>query len=84
MKLSAHFEDGVLSLKLVTESKAEQKMIGALLDQPQADQGSGYLDKSLISASLRYEGHWTNQNISSVTMNIYKPNEDKQNKPEAA
>ena len=74
MNVSAKFEDGKLSLTLVAETDAEQRMIGAVINQPQDEQGCAYLDKSLISAVLRYEGHFTNKRIASVTLSVYKPN----------
>lgn len=74
MKITASFEDGSMHMLLVAETEAEQRMIGAVIDQPQAEQGCAYMDKGLISASLSYEGHFTNQRISRVKMSIYKPN----------
>ncbi len=75
MKVTASFEDGVLSMRLVAETEAEQRMVGAILDQPQAEHGCGYLDKSLVSAALAYEGHWTNKRITGVTLRVFKPND---------
>lgn len=74
MKITASFEEGSMHLHLIPETTAEQKMIGAVIDQPQAEQGCAYMDKSLIAASLHYEGHWTNKAIKSVKMSIYSPN----------
>jgi len=74
MKVSAKFEDGSLALHLVAETEAEQRMIGAVLDQPQAEQGCGYLDKSLVSASLSYEGHYSSKRITGVKLSVFKPN----------
>ena len=76
MKLTASFEDGAIHLYLKAETNAEQTMLGAVLNQPQDEQGCGYLDKSLVAASLRYEGHWTNKRIDSVKLSVYKPNEE--------
>lgn len=74
MKLTANFEDGHLSLNLFPETDAEHRMIGAVIDQPQAEQGCAYLDKNLISASLHYDGHWTNKRINSLKLSVYRPN----------
>lgn len=74
MRLTASFADGFLSLHLEPENEAEQRMIGAVIDQPQAEQGCAYLDKSLIAATLTYDGHWTNKRIKSVQLTVYKPN----------
>lgn len=74
MKLTVHFEEGSLHLLLKPETEAEQRMVGAVLEQPQAEEGCAYLDKSLVSASLHYDGHWTNKRISSVKVSVYKPN----------
>lgn len=79
MRLTASFEDGSLSLYLHSETESEQRMIGAVIDQPQGESGAAYMDKSLISASLHYEGHWTNKRISSLKLSVYRPN-----KPEEA
>jgi hypothetical protein len=75
LKIHATFEQGALHLHLTPETEAEQRMIGACIDQPQAESGCAYMDKGLISASLHYEGHWSNKRIRSVVMSIYKPNE---------
>lgn len=74
MKLTASFEDGSLSLHLVPETESEQRMIGAVIDQPQAEQGCAYMDKSLISAALSYESHWSNKRINRLTLSVYRPN----------
>lgn len=74
MKITASFEDGSLSLLMTPETESEQRMVGAVIDQPQAEEGCAYLDKSLISATLHYEGHWTNKRIRSVKLSIYRPN----------
>ena len=74
MRMSAQFEDGHLSLVLEPETEAEQRMVGAVIDQPQGEMGAGYLDKDLISATLHYEGHWTNKIIKRVKLNVYRPN----------
>lgn len=74
MKLTANFEDGHLSLFLVPETEAEQRMVAACIDQPQAEQGAAYMDKSLISASLHYEGHWTHKRVQSLKLCVYRPN----------
>lgn len=76
MKITASFEEGSLHVHLHAENIAEQRMLGAVLDQPQADQGCGYLDKSLVSASLSYDGHWTNKCISRVKLSVYRPNKE--------
>ncbi len=75
MKITASFEEGSLHLHLTPETEAEQRMVGAILDQPQGEEGAAYMDKSLISACLHYEGHWTNKRIRSVKMSIYRPNQ---------
>ena len=77
MKLSATFEDGVISLILDTATESEERMLGAVIRQPAAQDGSSYLDKDLISCSLRYEGHWTNKRITQIKLCVYKPNEPK-------
>ena len=74
MKIRASFEEGSLALHLDPETEAEQRMVAAVIDQPQAADGCAYLDKSLISAVLHYEGHWTNKRISSVKLSVFKPN----------
>lgn len=76
MKITASFEEGSLSVVLLPETEAEQRMIGACIEQPQAEQGCGYLDKTLIAASLGYEGHYTNKRISRVKLSIYRPNKE--------
>jgi len=75
MKVTAHFEEGSLNLLLELETEAEQRMVGAMIDQPQGPNGAGYMDKSLISASLKYEGHWTNKRIGSLRLSVYRPND---------
>jgi hypothetical protein len=77
VKITASFEEGSLHVLLHPENAAEQRMLGAVLDQPQAEQGCAYLDKSLVAASLSYDGHWTNKCISRVMLSIYQPNKDK-------
>ena len=79
MKLTASFEEGTLTMHLVPETEAEQRMVAAVIEQPQAETGGGYMDKSIISGTYRYEGHYTNRRISSLALTVYKPN-----KPEAA
>lgn len=74
MQVTATFEDGVIALHLIAETEAEQRMIGAVIGQPQGEQGCAYLDKSLVSAALTYEGHWTNKRITGVKLRVYKPN----------
>ncbi len=39
-------------------------------------EGSAYLDKSLISCSLAYEGHWSNKRLTRVSMRVYRPNKE--------
>lgn len=73
MKLSATFEDGILSLWLEPETEAEQRMVAACIDQPQAESGAAYMDKNLISVSLHYDGHWTNKRVSKLKLTVYKP-----------
>ena len=74
MKLTATFEEGSLHLLLIPETEAEQRMVGAVIDQPQSAEGCAYMDKSLISASLHYEGHFTNQRVRSLKLSVYRPN----------
>ena len=78
MKLTASFEGGAMHLHLSAETRAEQTMLGAVINQPQGEDVCAYMDKSLISASIRYDGHWTNKLISNITMSIYQPNKGTQ------
>jgi hypothetical protein len=74
MRITASFEDGALHLLLTPETPAEQRMIGAVIDQPQDEESCAYMDKSLIAASVRYDGHWSNKSVSSVRLSVYRPN----------
>ena len=74
MKVSADFAEGHLSMLLLPETEAEQRMVAAVIEQPTDADSGGYLDKSLISATLRYEGHFTNKRISSLRLNVCRPN----------
>jgi len=74
MNITATFEEGVLALLLLPETEAEQRMVGAVIDQPQDESSAAYMDKSLISASLRYDGHWTNKRVSCLKLTVYRPN----------
>lgn len=74
MRVTASFEDGTLSLRLEAENESEQRMVGAVIDQPQGQDGCAYLDKELVSAVLHYEGHWTNKRIKSVKLSVFRPN----------
>lgn len=74
MRITAEFAEGALSIRLHPETEAEQRMIGAVIDQPQEDSGAAYMDKNLMSASLHYEGHWTNKRVSSLKLSVYRPN----------
>ena len=74
MKITATFEDGSLSLLLLPETETEGHMIGAVIYQPQNESSAAYMDKSLISASLHYEGHWTNKQVRSLKLSVYRPN----------
>ena len=49
MKLTASFEEGTLTMHLVPETEAEQRMVAAVIEQPQAETGGGYMYKSIIS-----------------------------------
>lgn len=75
MKLKAVLEDGSLKLILLPETETEQSMIAAVINQPQDESSAAYMDKSLISASLHYDGHWTNRKVTSLTLTVYRPNE---------
>jgi len=77
MKLTATFDDGALSLLLLPETESEQCMVGAVIDQPQDDHSAAYMDKSLISASLHYEGHYSNKRVKSLKLTVYRPNKEK-------
>lgn len=74
MKITAAFEDGSLSILLLPETEAEQRMVGAVIDQPQNVDSGTDMDKSLISACLRYEGHYTNQRVKSLKLSVFRPN----------
>ena len=74
MRVTVTLEDGSLSLLLVPETKAEGHMIGAVIDQPQNESSAAYMDKILISASLHYDGHWTNKQVRSLKLSVYRPN----------
>ena len=75
MNLTATFEVGHLSLLLIPETEAEQRMIGAVIDQPQDVDSGAYMDKSLISATLHYDGHFTNQRVRSLKLSVHKHKE---------
>ena len=75
MKVNASFEDGLLSLILLPETLSDQLMIGAIINQPQDESSAAYMDKSLISASLQYHGHWSNKLVTRLTLTVYRPNE---------
>lgn len=74
MKATVIFEEGALHLSLTPETDAEKRMIGAVLEQPQGEEGSAYLDKSLLAASMSYGGHWTARSIERLRLSVYRPN----------
>jgi len=76
MKMTASFEDGALHLFLRPETVSEQRMLGAVIDQPQDEDSCRDMDKALISASLSYDSYWSNKRISGVKMSIYRPNKE--------
>ena len=76
MKLTAAFEEGHLSVTLHPETDSEKRMLGAVIEQPQAVDSCAYMDKNLISASCAYDGHWSSKMLSRVTLNIYRPNKE--------
>ena len=78
MKVFVEFEEGVLSMRLEPQTDAEQRMVAAVIEQPVDE--NVMLDKSLISAVLRYDGHWTNKRITSLKVCVYQPNREKENK----
>lgn len=77
MKITATFEDGQLSLLLLPETESEQRMVGAVIDQPQDDHNMN-IDKDLVSARLQYEGHFTNQRVKSLKLSVYRPSKTDQ------
>ena len=77
MKVTATFEDGSLSLLLLPETEAERAMVGAVIDQPQAESdAAAYMNKDLISVRLHYYGHWTNKKVSSLKLSVNRPNKE--------
>ena len=76
MKVRAEFEDGALHIILSADTPAEQRMIGAVIEQPQDATSCAYMDKTLLSANVRYDGHWSNQTVREVRLSVYRPNRE--------
>jgi hypothetical protein len=71
MKVAVTFNGQGLSLELFTETEAEQRMIGAVLGQPQVDRQSEIVGE-LVMASLGYEGHFSNKRVNWLKLNVLK------------
>ena len=74
MKITASFEDGSLSICLLAETDGERAMVGAVLDQPQ--ENCGYLDKSLMNATIRYTAHYSYKKVDSIKISLFRPNKE--------
>lgn len=68
MKAKAILEDGALSLLLIAENEPEQRMIGAVLNQPRSEIAD--ISHAELSAELTYLGHYTNRCVSSLKVTV--------------
>lgn len=75
MRVSARFNERGLELVLQPENDAEKRMIGAVLNQPFEDTNYHHepeLDAGLVTATIHYEGHWSNKSISSLSLRVLR------------